>query len=53
MKVKDKTGNCSEIPGASANNWDREDEKMKKRIERSSINQVKYKYAQIRANDQV
>ena len=37
-KVKDKSGNPSEMTGANPGNWDKEDEKMKRRIERSSIN---------------
>ena len=33
-------------PSGNQNNWDKEDEKVKKKLERISINSIKCKYAQ-------
>ena len=33
------------VVGMERNGWDKEDDKMKKRLERNSINQIKYRVA--------
>lgn len=37
-------------PSVNQNNWEKEDEKVKKKLERISINSIKYKYAQQQMN---